>query len=205
MTSGSARSTPRLLIVGIALARRVALVPVLRRVAPTAAAAEARPRHSVSALRGGIVVLVGAAAGLVARTSSPMRASRTSRRPRASRCASSASASYAVSVQAPGGPPRHFEVLGDEWQIDARVLKWRALGTLLGFDTVYRLERLSGRYGDVQPSAARPRTRARARRRRRAGRLLAAWRDVSRATCRSPTRSTAARPTCRWPRARSTW
>ncbi|MCB1875766.1 MAG: hypothetical protein KDH88_07325 [Chromatiales bacterium] len=39
-----------------------------------------------------------------------------------------------------------LELLGDEWQLDARVLKWTGPATLLGFDTLYRLERISGRY-----------------------------------------------------------
>lgn len=43
-----------------------------------------------------------------------------------------------------------LELRGDEWQIDARVLKWHGLANLLGMKTVYRLERLSGRYRDVQ-------------------------------------------------------
>jgi hypothetical protein len=38
---------------------------------------------------------------------------------------------------------------GDEWQVDARVIKWNGVATLLGFQTRYRLERLSGRYRDV--------------------------------------------------------
>lgn len=42
-----------------------------------------------------------------------------------------------------------FEVRGDEWQIDARVIKWHGLANLLGMRTVYRLERISGRYRDV--------------------------------------------------------
>jgi len=65
---------------------------------------------------------------------------------------------FAVSLQAQDAPPRHFEVRGDEWQIDARVLKWRAMGNLLGLDTLYRLERLSGRYGDGASERAAPRT-----------------------------------------------
>lgn len=65
---------------------------------------------------------------------------------------------YAVSVQPKGAAPRHFELRGDEWQIDARVLKWSAMGNLLGFDTVYRLERLSGRYGDITLEKNAPRT-----------------------------------------------
>lgn len=38
---------------------------------------------------------------------------------------------------------------GDEWQLDARVIKWSGIATLLGLQTRYRLERLSGRYRDV--------------------------------------------------------
>ncbi|MDE2090321.1 MAG: cation/multidrug efflux pump [Gammaproteobacteria bacterium] len=38
---------------------------------------------------------------------------------------------------------------GDEWQLDARVIKWGGFATLLGLQTRYRLDRLSGRYHDV--------------------------------------------------------
>ncbi|HKU48085.1 MAG TPA: hypothetical protein VJQ58_14450 [Burkholderiales bacterium] len=65
---------------------------------------------------------------------------------------------YAVTLQVPREPARHFDLAGDEWQIDARVLKWRGLATLIGFDTAYRLERLSGRYADVQSERTAPRT-----------------------------------------------
>ena len=65
---------------------------------------------------------------------------------------------YVVSVETKNQPPRQYQLRGDEWQIDARVLKWRAMGNLLGFDTIYRLERLSGRYGDITQEKAAPRT-----------------------------------------------
>lgn len=42
-----------------------------------------------------------------------------------------------------------FIIYGDEWQIDARILKWTAPATLAGLDSRYRLERLSGRYRDI--------------------------------------------------------
>lgn len=57
-----------------------------------------------------------------------------------------------------GGAPQSFDVLGDEWQLDARILKWRGFATWLGFDTVYRLERLSGRYRDLAQERTSPRT-----------------------------------------------
>jgi hypothetical protein len=57
-----------------------------------------------------------------------------------------------------GEPSRRYELRGDEWQIDARVLKWRGLGVLLGFDTVYRFDRLAGRYANNDQERKAPRT-----------------------------------------------
>ncbi len=48
------------------------------------------------------------------------------------------------------GTPREFTVYGDECQMDARILKWHYFANLIGFDTAYRLDRLSGRYRDVE-------------------------------------------------------
>jgi len=43
-----------------------------------------------------------------------------------------------------------FELRGDEWQVDARILKWHGIATMAGLKTVYRLERISGRYRDLK-------------------------------------------------------
>lgn len=56
------------------------------------------------------------------------------------------------------GKPLVFDVDGDEWQLDARVLKWRGMATVLGLDTVYRLDRFGGRYRDVAQERDRRRT-----------------------------------------------
>ncbi len=45
---------------------------------------------------------------------------------------------------------RVYEIHGDEWRIEARVLKWKPWASVLGLDTQYRLDRLSGRYEDTQ-------------------------------------------------------
>lgn len=42
------------------------------------------------------------------------------------------------------------ELRGDEWQLDARVLKWKGLATVAGLDPLYRLDRLEGRYRDTR-------------------------------------------------------
>jgi len=58
----------------------------------------------------------------------------------------------------PSGETRGYVLRGDEWQIDARVLKWRGIANVLSFDTAYRLERISGRYSDVERERTAPRT-----------------------------------------------
>lgn len=45
-------------------------------------------------------------------------------------------------------PPRVLELRGDQWQLDARVIRWTLGGQLAGLAPVYRFERLSGRYAD---------------------------------------------------------
>ena len=42
----------------------------------------------------------------------------------------------------PDGERASFLLRGDEWQVDARVLKWHAFANLVGFDAAYRLERI---------------------------------------------------------------
>lgn len=51
-----------------------------------------------------------------------------------------------------------YRLLGDEWQVDARMLKWQGPGTLAGLDSRYRLERLSGRYRDLEEEREAPRS-----------------------------------------------
>lgn len=51
-----------------------------------------------------------------------------------------------------------LDLRGDEWQIDARVLKWRGMAVLIGFDTLYRLDRLSGRYHNITQERTGQRT-----------------------------------------------
>ena len=58
----------------------------------------------------------------------------------------------------PSGDRANFSLKGDEWQVDARVLKWHAFANLIGFDTAYRLERLGGRYSTVEDERAQART-----------------------------------------------
>ena len=58
----------------------------------------------------------------------------------------------------PTGERAVFALRGDQWQVDARILKWQALGNLMGFDAAYRLERISGRYARIEDERDLPRT-----------------------------------------------
>jgi hypothetical protein len=56
----------------------------------------------------------------------------------------------ATLTRVPGGDAHVFVLAGDEWQLDARLLKWRGWANVLGLDARYRLERMSGRYRDLE-------------------------------------------------------
>jgi hypothetical protein len=157
MIDSLARLDPRVLIVGIGV---VALLLAL----PLELAAFRRLRRLQIAsgtmlfLSGGFVIAIAAGIALIAmnlytyaRLTHEQAAARVSIRQLGER-------QYVLTVETRKAPPRHFQVHGDEWQIDARVLKWRALGNLLGFDTVYRFERLSGRYADIAQERGAART-----------------------------------------------
>lgn len=58
---------------------------------------------------------------------------------------------FRVSITPAGGVEEWvLDVYGDEWQLDAQVLIWKGMATLLGLDASYRLHRLSGRYLDIE-------------------------------------------------------
>ena len=56
----------------------------------------------------------------------------------------------------PNGKVAYFPLSGDEWQVDARILKWTPLANLVGFDTAFRLERISGRYSKIDDERTQP-------------------------------------------------
>ena len=78
----------------------------------------------------------------------PSRVSKSANRVTASsRCA-----------RAPGIGEKQYVLYGDQWQIDARVVRWKLPALMAGVPPLYRLERLSGRYGDAAREAAATRS-----------------------------------------------
>jgi hypothetical protein len=65
---------------------------------------------------------------------------------------------YDAVLTYPNGTVAVFFLRGDEWQVDARILKWQATVNLLGFDTAFRLDRISGRYTKIEDEQGQLRT-----------------------------------------------
>ena len=57
---------------------------------------------------------------------------------------------YLASFVTGNNDPQYFVLKGDEWQLDTRLIKWKSWATLLGKDTLYQLDRISGRYRDAR-------------------------------------------------------
>lgn len=57
--------------------------------------------------------------------------------------------SYRVLLVQADGQQHHLHLVGDQWQLDARTLRWHSPLSSIGFKPQYRLERINGRYVDV--------------------------------------------------------
>lgn len=61
-------------------------------------------------------------------------------------------------VEFSDGRKETFHVAGDQLLVDAHILKWHPLANILGFHTHYELDRLTGRYLEIQDERTEPRT-----------------------------------------------
>jgi|SRR5690625_3357611 len=65
---------------------------------------------------------------------------------------------YAATFKGADGRVVNAILSGDQWELDARIIKWTGFATELGLKPLYRLDRLSGRYENVHQARARPRS-----------------------------------------------
>ncbi len=65
---------------------------------------------------------------------------------------------WVVTLQAGEEPPVIQSVRGDQWQLDARIIRFAGPIRWLGIAPGYRLERLSGRYTSLENEQSMPRT-----------------------------------------------
>ncbi len=69
-----------------------------------------------------------------------------------------ASDEYEARLMIKGERDRLFRLRGNEWQMDARIISWKPPATILGLDPLYRLERLSGRFSEIDRERTELRT-----------------------------------------------
>ena len=65
---------------------------------------------------------------------------------------------WALTLTWPDGATRQVMLSGDDFQVDAIVLKWKLPALLAGLPPLYRLDRISGRYDDANQEMTAPRT-----------------------------------------------
>lgn len=64
---------------------------------------------------------------------------------------------FIATFKAINSEPKKYELLGDQWQLDSRVIKWSQAAGILGVKTGYRLDRLLGRYLLLDDERNKPR------------------------------------------------
>ncbi|HRQ63997.1 MAG TPA: hypothetical protein PKZ76_03900 [Xanthomonadaceae bacterium] len=63
---------------------------------------------------------------------------------------------YYVQLRDATGLTRGYALDGQQWQLEARVITWRGPARLAGFAPLYRLERISGRWGTATQQRESP-------------------------------------------------
>jgi len=65
---------------------------------------------------------------------------------------------YIATLTRVDGTARDYRLRGDQWQLDARVIKWKTPFALLGLKPGYQLDRLQGRYFALEDERSKERT-----------------------------------------------
>ena len=65
---------------------------------------------------------------------------------------------FQARVMVTGKIDQFYTLRGDEWQMDAKIVSWKPPMTVLGLDPIYQLDRLSGRFAEIDRERSEPRT-----------------------------------------------
>jgi hypothetical protein len=65
---------------------------------------------------------------------------------------------FSATFRYPDGQTASYMIAGDEIYIDAHILKWRPIANFFGLHTAYELDRVGGRYRDIEQERASERT-----------------------------------------------
>ena len=65
---------------------------------------------------------------------------------------------YLATLVHSDGKELEFDLRGDQWQLDARIIKWQGFVATMGVKPGYRLDRISGRYYTLEDERSAERT-----------------------------------------------
>jgi len=65
---------------------------------------------------------------------------------------------FMARITFPDSSEKQYKLEGDEFYIDAHILKWKSLANLFGLHTYYELDRIAGRYIDIEDETNKNRT-----------------------------------------------
>lgn len=65
---------------------------------------------------------------------------------------------FTATFRYPDGRVSNFIIAGDEIYIDAHILKWQPIANLIGLHTAYELDRVGGRYREIEQEQTAERT-----------------------------------------------
>ena len=65
---------------------------------------------------------------------------------------------FQATLRYPDGREATFQLAGDEIYIDAHILKWKPVANVLGLHTAYELDRVAGRYREIEQERSAGRT-----------------------------------------------
>jgi hypothetical protein len=66
--------------------------------------------------------------------------------------------SFAAHFSFPDGRTADYDLRGDQIYVDAHVLKWKPIANLVGLHTAYELDRVAGRYAELEKERTSPHT-----------------------------------------------
>ena len=115
-------------------------------------------RFLLRLLAGVVALLIGALAALVAMGTAGYRALTEETIAATVRVEPMAPQRFRAVVRLPDGRETSHDLAGDEFYIDAHILKWKPVANLVGLHTAYELDRIAGRYHSVKDEQGSPRT-----------------------------------------------
>jgi hypothetical protein len=65
---------------------------------------------------------------------------------------------FQARIMVTGKDDQFYTLRGNEWQMDAKIVTWKPPMTLLGLDPIYKLDRLSGRFAEIDREQSEART-----------------------------------------------